>query len=65
MYLGGAISSKGTLGEDVKHRVGKALGAVQRLQPIWIAKDIQYVTKIELCKVLVLSILLYGSETWI
>ena len=64
VYLGGTISSKGTCREDVKHRIGKALSAVQRLQPIWIAKDIQRTTKIELYRVLVLSILLYGSETW-
>ena len=47
-----------------KSRIGKALGAVQRLQPIWNAGDIQRSTKIELYRVLVLSILLYGAETW-
>ena len=64
VYLGGNIESKGTSRADVKQRIGKALGAVQRLQPIWTAKDIQRTTKVELYRVLVLSILLYGAETW-
>ena len=63
-YLGGKITQKGSCSEDIKLRIGKALGAVQRLQSIWSAKDIQTNTKIELYKVLVLSILLYGAETW-
>jgi hypothetical protein len=64
VYLGGTISQKGTCTKDVKSRIGKALGAVQRLQPIWNARDIQRSTKVELYRVLVLSILLYGAETW-
>ena len=64
VYLGGTISQKGSCSEDIKSRIGKALGAVQRLQPIWNAGDIQRSTKIELYRVLVLSILLYGAETW-
>ena len=35
---------QGTCKDDVKRRIRKALGAVQRLQPIWTAKDIQYAT---------------------
>ena len=64
VYLGGTIESKGTCQADVKQRIGKALGAIQRLQPIWTAKDITLATKMELYRVLVLSILLYGAETW-
>ena len=64
VYLGGTISSKGSCKVDVKHRIGKAIAAVQRLKPIWTAKDIQRTTKMELYRVLVLSILLYGAESW-
>ena len=64
IYLGGTISQKGSCTEDIKSRIGKALGAVQKLQPIWKAQDIQEDTKVELYRVLVLSILLYGAETW-
>ena len=38
IYLGGTISQKGSCTEDIKSRIGKALGAVQRLQPIWKAE---------------------------
>ena len=63
IYLGGTISQKGSCTEDIKSRIGKSLGAFQRLQPIWKAEDIQQDTKVELYRVLVLSILLYGAET--
>ena len=64
IYLGGTISPKGSCTEDIQYRIGKALGAVQRLQPIWKADGIQQDTKVELYRALVLSILLYGAETW-
>ena len=63
VYLGGTIESRSNCTADIKHRIGKAIAAVQQLQPIWAAKDIQRSTKIELYLVLVLSILLYGAET--
>ena len=63
-YLGGIISQSGTCSDEVQHRIGKALGVVKSLNKIWSAKDISCPTKIELYRVLVLSILLYGAETW-
>ncbi|XP_072017204.1 uncharacterized protein [Amphiura filiformis] len=63
-YLGGKICQSGSCTEDVKLRIGKAIGTGQKLHKIWSAKDIQRSTKIELYKVLTLSILLYGAETW-
>ena len=64
VYLGGTITQSGKCTEDIKNGIGKALGAVQNLQKIWTAKDIRCTTKLELYKVLILSILMYGSETW-
>ena len=46
IYLGETISQKGSCTEDIKSRIGKALGAVQRLQPIWKAEDIQQTPKL-------------------
>ena len=63
-YLGGTISQTGSCSEEVKHRIGKAIGAFQALKKIWASQDIRCSTKVELYKVLVLSILLYGAETW-
>lgn len=64
IYLGGKISQNGSCTNDIKLRIGKAVGAVQKLQAIWRSKDICTNTKLELYKVLVLSILLYGAEAW-
>ena len=62
--LGDTITLSGKCTEDIKNRTGKALGAVQSLHSILTAKDIRDVTKLELYKVLILSILMNGSETW-
>ena len=64
VYLGGTISQSGSCSDDVQHRIGKALGAIQQLNKIWSSKDISITTKMELYKVLLLSILMYGAETW-
>ena len=64
VYLGGKISQKGSCTDDVKYRIGKALGAMQNLNDIWKSKDISASTKIQLYGSLILSILMYSSETW-
>ena len=64
VYLGGAITETGTCEDDIKQRICKALGAVQRLHTIWQSKDIRKDTKLQLYNTLILSILLYGAETW-
>ena len=38
IYLGGKISQKGSCTEDIKHRIGKALGVFQNLKDIWASK---------------------------
>ena len=62
IYLGVIISETPTSETDIKRRVGLAMGAIQRLNPIWNSKDIKRQTK--LYRVLVLSIASYGAETW-
>ena len=61
---GGKISQSGACSDEVQHRIGKALAVVQSLNKIWLAKDINCSAKIKLYRVLVLSVLLYGAETW-
>lgn len=63
-YLGGTISQTGSCSDEVQHRIGKAIGAFQAINTIWQSKDIRCSTNVELYKVLVLSIMLYGAETW-
>ena len=64
IYLGGQIDKDGTCQNDVKRRIGLALGAMHALHPIWRAKDISNQTKIALFRSLVLSTALYAAETW-
>ena len=64
IYLGGVISETPGSENDIKRRVGLAMGAMQKLNTIWKSKDIRNSTKIELYRVLILSIVTYGAETW-
>jgi hypothetical protein len=64
VYLGGNMSEDATTTQDLKRRVGLACGAMQKLCPIWKAKDIRVSTKLRVYEALVLSILMYNSETW-
>ena len=63
-YLGGVISSDASCENDIKRRIGLATGASASLNTIWAAKEISKHTKIRVYQSLVLSILLYNSETW-
>ena len=64
VYLGGNISEDASTEQDLKRRIGLACGAMQNLGCIWNSKDISNNTKIRVYEALVLSILLYNSETW-
>ena len=62
--MGAVISDKGGTEEDIKARIGKATGAFNSLQNVWKSKRIQKNTKLKLFKSNVLSVLLYGCESW-
>ena len=64
VYLGSKIAGDGSSDQDVRRRIGLANGVVQSLDKIWRAKDISVNTKTRVYKTLVLSLLLYNSETW-
>ncbi|XP_072025202.1 uncharacterized protein [Amphiura filiformis] len=60
VYLGGVISDLTPSNEnDIKRRIGLAMGSMQKLNPIWKPRDIKNSTKLELYRVLVLSIITY------
>jgi len=63
-YLGGVTSNDARCENDIKRRIGLATGASASLSTIWAAKEISKHTKIRVYQSLVLSILLYNSETW-
>ena len=64
-YLGSTISAN-TISptEDIRTRIGKATGSFARLRRIWRRDDISLDTKLKVYNSAVLSVLLYGSESW-
>ena len=63
-YLGAKVCKEGGGMKDLRNRLSKARGAYTKLSRIWKSKEITKRTKLKLYKALVLSVLLYGSETW-
>ena len=63
-YLGSVITKKGRTEDDVKTRIGKATGAFNSLSNVWNSKRIKTNTKIKIFKSNVMSVLLYGCESW-
>ena len=65
-YLGCLISSDGKIDKDIENRLAKASCAFGRLQKrAWKNKHLKNATKISVYKAVVLTTLLYGSESWV
>src|SRR3984885_14406170 len=62
-YLGSCIRTGGTK-EDIEVRINKARYAFISLKNIWRDSNIRTHTKLQIFKTTVISVLLYGSETW-
>ena len=64
-YLGGVVHSSGSSELDVNRRIGLASGAMASLDgSVWRSRHLSNRTKIRIWKVVVLPVLLYGSDTW-
>ena len=63
-YLGNIITHNGDLTPEIDNRIGKAANAFNRLLPLMRHKSIKMCTKISIYLAVVLSTLLYGSESW-
>ena len=63
-YLGVTLTKDGKRESEIKIRIATATSALVRLKTIWKHNKIAIQTKILLYKSLVLSIMLYGCETW-
>ena len=63
-YLGSKISNKGRSCSEIRCRIGKAGSAFGKITKIIKAKNVKLETKINIYNAIVLSILLYGCETW-
>jgi hypothetical protein len=64
-YLGSVLSSDTSIDSEISSRISKASLAFGRLdQRLWKRHEISLTTKLSVYRAIVLSILLYGCETW-
>lgn len=63
-YLGATLTKDGRSTIEIKTRLAIATSAMAKLSKIWRSREISFSTKMKLYKSLVLSILLYGCESW-
>ena len=64
VYLGANVSNKGGTEDDIKARLGKVRVAYNKLDKFWKNSQFTIKTKINVFKSNVISVLLYGCETW-
>ena len=62
-YLGSEVMSSGRLDEELKTRIGRASAAFGQFSKIWRSKT-SLKTNLCIYNAVVISTLLYGSETW-
>ena len=64
-YLGSFISANCTLDDEINHRIGQANGAYGRLRcRVFENHNLKMTTKVMVYHAMVISSLLYGSESW-
>ena len=64
-YLGSIFNNTCTMDDEINERLSKAKAAFARLwRTVWGVRQLSTRTKIKVYKACVLSVLLYGSETW-
>ena len=64
-YLGSLLSRSANIDSEVHNRISKASAAFGRLRvTVWERKGISIVTKLKVYQAIVLTTLLYASETW-
>lgn len=65
-YLGCTILSDATVDKEIDNRLAKANSSFGRLyKRVWNNKSLKCKTKIHVYRAVVLTTLLYGSETWV
>lgn len=63
-YLGSVMATDGGTTEDIQNRMMKARAAYGGLNKIWRCGILSTNTKLQIFRACVMSVLLYGSETW-
>jgi len=64
-YLGSYLSRTGNCDKECMIRIGKAASVFGRLVNVWKSKSISLAVKVRLYESLVISTLLYGTESWL
>ena len=64
VYLGSEIWKDGDIRNEVGIRIGKAGAAFRNMEKVWNEDGISLRTKLKLFNSIVVSVLLYGCETW-
>ena len=65
-YLGCIISNDAKIDKEIDNRLAKANSSFGRLHKrVWNNKQLRYCTKIRVYRAVVLTTLLYGSESWV
>ena len=60
----GIVSKKGGCDEDIRSRLGKARAQFNRMHGIWNSPIFSIKTKVRLFNTTVISVLIYGCDTW-
>ena len=64
-YLGSKVNASGTLDDEIVNRIAKASSSFGKLRHrLWQDRGIRLETKIQVYKAVILTTLLYGSESW-
>ena len=63
-YLGSTICEDGDVRSEVRTRIGKASSAFNSMKNVWSSTGVTQKTKIKLFNAIVMSVLLYGCESW-
>ena len=63
-YLGGVLSNDCSINPEIAGRFAKASSNFGHLAKLWDKHDISLVTKVSVYQAAVLTVLLYGAETW-
>ena len=63
-YLGSTITEDVSSETEIKKRLAMAIGQLAKLNKLWKSSNITTSTKVKLMRSLVISIALYGCETW-
>ena len=64
LFLGSKITADGNLSHEIKRHLLLGRKAMTNLDSILKSRDITLLTKAHLVKAMVLSVVMYGSESW-